>query len=97
MAVKPSTASERAAFTIKEFCEAHRISEAMYFKLCKVGLGPRDACRAPRDDGGGHRLASRARAWVPGDRKRGGLAIEKRPATGRLPIILSRIFWNVPH
>ncbi|MCK1606775.1 hypothetical protein IVB02_36750 [Bradyrhizobium sp. 166] len=41
MAVKPSTASERAAFTIKEFCEAHRISEAMYFKLCKVGLGPR--------------------------------------------------------
>jgi len=31
----------RAAFTIKEFCEAHRLSEAMYFKLCKVGLGPR--------------------------------------------------------
>lgn len=32
----------RAAFTIKEFCEAHRISEAMYFKLRAAGLGPRE-------------------------------------------------------
>jgi hypothetical protein len=32
----------RAAFTIKEFCEAHRLSEAMYFKLRNAGLGPRE-------------------------------------------------------
>ncbi|MGY3496753.1 hypothetical protein [Bradyrhizobium sp. USDA 4502] len=32
----------RAAFTIKEFCEAHRISPAMYFKLRDAGLGPRE-------------------------------------------------------
>jgi len=32
----------RAAFTIKEFCAAHRISEAMYFKLRNAGLGPRE-------------------------------------------------------
>lgn len=32
----------RAAFTIKEFCNAHRISEAMYFKLREAGLGPRE-------------------------------------------------------
>ncbi|MEH2475683.1 hypothetical protein V1281_003142 [Nitrobacteraceae bacterium AZCC 2161] len=32
----------RAAFTIKEFCAAHRISEAMYFKLRTAGLGPRE-------------------------------------------------------
>jgi hypothetical protein len=32
----------RAAYTIREFCEAHRISEAMYFKLRTAGLGPRE-------------------------------------------------------
>jgi hypothetical protein len=32
----------RAAYTIKEFCAAHRISEAMYFKLRDAGLGPRE-------------------------------------------------------
>ncbi|MCK1343893.1 hypothetical protein IVB52_10195 [Bradyrhizobium sp. CW11] len=32
----------RAAFTIKEFCEAHRLSEAMYYKLRNAGLGPRE-------------------------------------------------------
>jgi hypothetical protein len=32
----------RAAFTIKEFCEAHRLSEAMYFKLRAAGFGPRE-------------------------------------------------------
>jgi hypothetical protein len=31
-----------AVFTIKEFCEAHRLSEAMYFKLRNAGLGPRE-------------------------------------------------------
>lgn len=39
----PTAAGEppRAAFTIAEFCEAHRISVAMYFKLRDAGLGPR--------------------------------------------------------
>ncbi|WP_441260719.1 hypothetical protein AB7008_41660 [Bradyrhizobium sp. 521_C7_N1_3] len=32
----------RAAFTIKEFCEAHRLSEAMYYKIRAAGLGPRE-------------------------------------------------------
>jgi hypothetical protein len=32
----------RAAFTIKEFCEAHRLSEAMYYKIRTAGLGPRE-------------------------------------------------------
>jgi hypothetical protein len=32
----------RAAYTIREFCAAHRISEAMYFKLRAAGLGPRE-------------------------------------------------------
>lgn len=31
----------RAALTIKEFCKAYRISEAMFFKLRAAGLGPR--------------------------------------------------------
>lgn len=30
------------AFTIKEFCEAHRLSEAMYYKIRAAGLGPRE-------------------------------------------------------
>jgi hypothetical protein len=32
----------RAVYTIKEFCKAHRLSEAMYFKLRNAGLGPRE-------------------------------------------------------
>jgi hypothetical protein len=34
---------ERAAFTLAEFCVAHRISESMYFKLRAQGQGPREA------------------------------------------------------
>jgi hypothetical protein len=34
---------ERAAYNIREFCEAHRISESMYYKLRSLGLGPREA------------------------------------------------------
>lgn len=46
-AKEPTTRSEelgipRSAFTIKEFCQAHRLSEAMYFKLRAAGLGPRE-------------------------------------------------------
>jgi len=29
-----------AAYSIREFCEAHRVSESMYFKLRNQGLGP---------------------------------------------------------
>lgn len=32
----------RAAFTIKEFCAAHRISVAMFYKMRAAGLGPRE-------------------------------------------------------
>jgi hypothetical protein len=32
-----------AAYTIPEFCEAHRISESMYYKIRADGLGPREA------------------------------------------------------
>jgi hypothetical protein len=31
------------AFTIQEFCDAHRISRAQYYELKKLGLGPREA------------------------------------------------------
>lgn len=32
----------RDAFTIPEFCEAHRISQSTYYKLRNAGLGPRE-------------------------------------------------------
>jgi hypothetical protein len=32
----------RAAYTIPEFCEAHRISESMYYKGREAGVGPRE-------------------------------------------------------
>ena len=32
----------RAAYSIPEFCEAHRICEAFYYKLRALGLGPRE-------------------------------------------------------
>ena len=31
-----------AAYTIDEFCKAHRISRAHYFNIKKIGLGPRE-------------------------------------------------------
>jgi hypothetical protein len=30
----------RAAFTVSEFCEAHRISQAKYYEMKKEGWGP---------------------------------------------------------
>jgi hypothetical protein len=33
----------RAAYTISEFCEAHRISESFYYKIRALGLGPRES------------------------------------------------------
>jgi hypothetical protein len=34
---------ERAAYTIREFCDAHRISRSFYYNLRKQGLGPDEA------------------------------------------------------
>jgi len=31
-----------AAYSIREFCAAHRLSESMYFKMRALGLGPRE-------------------------------------------------------
>jgi hypothetical protein len=33
----------RCAFSVDEFCEAHRISRAHYYNLRKLGLGPDEA------------------------------------------------------
>src|SRR5947208_15534505 len=33
---------ERKGFTIREFCDAYRFSEALYFKLKRLGRGPRE-------------------------------------------------------
>lgn len=37
-----------AAYTIKEFCVAHRISEQLYFKLKRLGLQPRETYAGTR-------------------------------------------------
>jgi hypothetical protein len=34
--------TERLAFTIPEFCQAHGISESMYYKIRHAGRGPRE-------------------------------------------------------
>jgi hypothetical protein len=39
---KPRNNNPHAAYTITEFCEAHRISEAMYFKMRALGQGPNE-------------------------------------------------------
>jgi len=39
---RKTTTVERAAYSIREFCVAHRISESFYFKLRARGLGPRE-------------------------------------------------------
>jgi hypothetical protein len=36
-------AAERAAYTIPEFCDAHRISRAHYYNLKRLGEGPDEA------------------------------------------------------
>ena len=33
-------APPRAAFTVSEFCDAHRISQSKYYEMKKQGLGP---------------------------------------------------------
>lgn len=38
----PEPQVPRAAYTIPEFCEAHRISESMYYKGREAGVGPRE-------------------------------------------------------
>jgi len=45
-----------AAFSIREFCAAHRISQSMYFKLRNMGPRPaRDERRHPQTNLGGSR------------------------------------------
>jgi len=39
--MKTDPAVLRAAYSIPEFCNAHRISKEFYFKLQRAGLGPR--------------------------------------------------------
>jgi predicted DNA-binding transcriptional regulator AlpA len=41
-AVLPRPSTPRLALSIPEFCEAHGISEAFYYKLKKQGKGPRE-------------------------------------------------------
>jgi hypothetical protein len=36
------SAGPQVAFTIKEFCRAHRLSVSSYYELRKAGLGPRE-------------------------------------------------------
>jgi hypothetical protein len=38
----PAAATEPLAFTIREFCKAHALGVASYYKLKAVGLGPRE-------------------------------------------------------
>ncbi len=40
---KISGAVERAAYTINEFCDAHRISRAHYYNLKRLGQSPDEA------------------------------------------------------
>ena len=41
MSLEHSPARSRAAYTINEFCDAHRISRAKLYQLWAAGLGPR--------------------------------------------------------
>ena len=36
----PARQGGRAAFTINEFCESHRLSRASFYNLRKLGRGP---------------------------------------------------------
>lgn len=45
---KSYLAVERAAYTISEFCDAHRISRAHYYNLKKLGQGPDEARASDR-------------------------------------------------
>jgi len=40
---KITSGLERAAYTIREFCDAHRISKSTYYNLRKQDLGPDEA------------------------------------------------------
>lgn len=37
----PVELTSRSAFTVAEFCTAHRISKGMLYKMWKAGAGPR--------------------------------------------------------
>jgi hypothetical protein len=40
MSLEHSPARNRCAFTINEFCEAHRISRSKFYELRRTGLAP---------------------------------------------------------
>ena len=40
---KITSGLKRAAYTIREFCDAHRISKSTYYNLRKQDLGPDEA------------------------------------------------------
>ena len=39
---KPPSPVPAAVYSVREFCEAHRISKNQYYKLKRQGLGPRE-------------------------------------------------------
>jgi|SRR6516162_6901896 hypothetical protein len=41
IAMAIAVATDRRAYTIKEFCEAHRISRSALYALWREGIGPR--------------------------------------------------------
>jgi hypothetical protein len=41
---------ERLAFTVPEFCEAHRISQSFYYKIRNLGLGPHETRKGEKGD-----------------------------------------------
>jgi hypothetical protein len=45
---KVGAAPEAAVYTVPEFCSAHRISMAMFYKLKIAGLAPRELCVGSR-------------------------------------------------
>ena len=41
VAFRPEVTAARVAYTVVEFCEAHRISRATFYNLLKLGHAPR--------------------------------------------------------
>ena len=65
------------AYSIPEFCEAHRISESMYYKIRGLGLGPERDARSYENHH--HKRKRRRLAPRSNDRNRSSININKRP------------------
>jgi ABC-type phosphonate transport system ATPase subunit len=48
MSIEHTATNERAAFSIDEFCEAHRISRNTLYRQLAAGTGPRLMCVGAR-------------------------------------------------